>query len=615
MVSSITPTPPVSAVRGVATPPTGAGLQAGAVLSAKVQELVGDNLVQVAIGNLTMELGSDVPLQVGQSVQVAVALTDNGLRVGLIGQGSGSATTSGPTTATVVDVGTATLPAVAPQPDPLTPVERLAVSVATREAAIQQSGQGQLFADLNAVANSPSLPPALRAAIAQVLVQQTPLDTELTGEDIRNAFQNSGLLLETSLATATAASAGSSPDLKAALIVLRQALTSVLPIADETAGSTAQPATSPYVAPASQSKPAAASQMLPSPSLVPDGNEPAGPQQAAPQTSPPPQTTSPPARGQQPSPTFVADGNEAGMPQQVVPKTTPPPASELQSSPSLILDSDEPVASPQPMAVQTGSLRPDGLVMADAADVAISEAFAQAKPQSLTPGTALALLQEVQQQVPRVAGYLLPRVSNQNGRGNNVVRSNTPPPPFRGGLPSPQMIATPSLAPDASLSRIAHRLLDETDGALARQTLLQVASLPDRTDATGNRIDPSLPRWNFEIPFVTPQGTAMAQFEISRDGGGNDASEAAKRVWRARFSLDVEPAGPVHALISFTSERTSVRMWAERPATAAQLRAGISDLNQALSRAELAPGDIVVQEGTPPAVAPPRAGHFLDRAL
>ena len=75
----------------------------------------------------------------------------------------------------------------------------------------------------------------------------------------------------------------------------------------------------------------------------------------------------------------------------------------------------------------------------------------------------------------------------------------------------------------------------------------------------------------------------MAQFEISRDGGGNEV-EAAKRVWRARFSLDVEPAGPVHALVSLSGDRTSVRMWAERPATAAQLRAGAAQLSQALSQ-------------------------------
>ena len=91
----------------------------------------------------------------------------------------------------------------------------------------------------------------------------------------------------------------------------------------------------------------------------------------------------------------------------------------------------------------------------------------------------------------------------------------------------------------------------------------------------------------------------MAQFEISRDGGGNEV-EAAKRVWRARFSLDVEPAGPVHALVSLVGETTSVRMWAERPATAAQLRAGAAQLSQALANAELQPGDIVIRDGAPP---------------
>jgi hypothetical protein len=156
-------------------------------------------------------------------------------------------------------------------------------------------------------------------------------------------------------------------------------------------------------------------------------------------------------------------------------------------------------------------------------------------------------------------------------------------------------------------------LLDDTDAAIARQTLLQVASLPDRPDIASSRVDATMPRWHFEIPFATPQGTAMAQFEISRDGGGSEV-EASKRVWRARFSLDVEPAGPVHALISLVGERTSVRMWAERPQTAAQLRAGAADLSHALSQAELSPGDIVIRDGTPPQPQPAKAGHFLDRA-
>jgi Flagellar hook-length control protein FliK len=107
----------------------------------------------------------------------------------------------------------------------------------------------------------------------------------------------------------------------------------------------------------------------------------------------------------------------------------------------------------------------------------------------------------------------------------------------------------------------------------------------------------------------------MAQFEISRDGGTASEADAASRAWRARFTLDVEPAGPVHALVSLSGERTSVRMWAERPATADQLRAGVAQLSQALSRAELQPGDIVIRDGAPLQLVSAKAGHFLDRAL
>jgi hypothetical protein len=194
------------------------------------------------------------------------------------------------------------------------------------------------------------------------------------------------------------------------------------------------------------------------------------------------------------------------------------------------------------------------------------------------------------------------------------ARTNLPPPPLNGALPAAQPVLPATLMSKAPVEVTLQQLLSDTDGAIARQTLLQVASLPGQPDAATGRVDPTTPRWNFEIPFATPQGTAMAQFDISRDGGGREAG-AAKPVWRARFSLDVEPAGPVHAMVSLTGERTSVRMWAERPATAAQLRAGVSQLSQALSRAELQPGDIVVRDGAPvqPVSAP--TGHFLDRAL
>jgi hypothetical protein len=276
-------------------------------------------------------------------------------------------------------------------------------------------------------------------------------------------------------------------------------------------------------------------------------------------------------------------------------------------------------------------------VMADVLDLGIASqivlapsAAADAAARTAATGAALNLLQEAVQAAPLmlVNPSGLPLDNNQmlallpgvaGARAVKVddaefARTNVPPPPISGALPSAQPVLPATLVSNSSAESAMHRLLGDTDAAIARQTLLQVASLPDRADAANARTDPAVPRWNFEIPFATPQGTAMAQFEISRDGGGNEVG-AGTRIWRARFTLDIEPAGPVHALVSLSGDKTSVRMWAERPATAAQLRAGAAQLSQALSKAELHPGDIVIRDGAPPQSAPARAGHFLDRAL
>jgi hypothetical protein len=256
------------------------------------------------------------------------------------------------------------------------------------------------------------------------------------------------------------------------------------------------------------------------------------------------------------------------------------------------------------------------LELASTVRIVLPETPDNAGLRAATIGAAFALLQEVAPESPPEIGNASPTTASlKSGRNDDVtVHTNTPPPPFRGALPSAQRVATPSIAPSAPLPTIAHHLLGDTDAAIARQTLLQVASLPDHVDIASVRLDPMTPRWNFEIPFAALQGTAIAQLEISREGGGSEV-EATKRVWRARFSLDIEPAGPVHALVSLSGERTSVRIWAERPVTAAQLRAGVSRLGQALSEAGLQPGDVVIRDGAPPQPAPAPAGHFLNRAL
>ena len=139
---------------------------------------------------------------------------------------------------------------------------------------------------------------------------------------------------------------------------------------------------------------------------------------------------------------------------------------------------------------------------------------------------------------------------------------------------------------------------------------LQVASLTEQPDQPRAEAPQ---RWSFEVPFATPQGTAIAQFEVSRDGR-TPKTDPQARTWRARFSLDVEPMGPVHAMIALNGARTSVTLWAERATTATRLNEHAPRLREALHAAQLEPADFQARVGAPPAARQTALGRFMDRA-
>jgi Flagellar hook-length control protein FliK len=621
MALTINPTASVISVQATGSAMPGVVLQPGTVVNAQVVAAA-ENLVQIAIAGLTIDVLSEIPLYLGQNLKLAVSQPDSStIRLAVVGQGTAGAgaTVDASSLASSAQIAAAATSAViAPAPsDPLTPLERIAVSVASESAAAQQESLGPLFADLSTVAATPGLPPALQQAIVQVLAQQTSLDPNLTGADVQTAFQKSGLFLEASLTAGPPPLAGT-PDLKAALIVLRQTLAASLGTPEEQATATAivapspgearsapvvKTTTSPMLASSQSPEISAHELLLPQPRAAPASAAPAtaAPANAAPASAAPASAAPANAAPANAAPASAAPANAA--PASAAPATAAPAnAAPANAAPANAAPANAAAANAAAL-VSTSKLLSSGALL-------------DLGPKSVTSGAPLNLWQEALQEIPRAADKVsIATVTLQDGRSAGaIIRTNTPPPPFRGALPSAQAVAAPSITQDAPLATTLRHLLGDTDAALARQTLLQVASLPDRTDHTGSRVDPSQPRWNFEVPFATPQGTAMAQFEISRDGGGSEI-DPAKRVWRVRFSLDIEPAGPVHALIAYSGERTSVRMWAERPQTAAQLRAGAAELSQALSKAELSPGDIVIREGTPPIMKPAKAGHFLDRAL
>jgi len=532
-------------------------LQPGQVIQALVLDLIESDVFRLQLPQAVIDVQSSATLTIGSTITLAVKSGGANAKLDIyagnvpaqslsarepIGEAVVVARVAAnaaraPADAPVVRDAPSVSPARAPAPTspitntaPLVPTAQAtpeqALGAAVRVAAARQSGSAPLFADIERIAQAApdAVPAPVRDAAAQLAALRVPLDEALTGADVKQAFARSGVLMESQLVAQTdvatdapaSAPAPSLPvgDLKAALLVLRQA---VQAWADDTA----------------PQRPAAA----------PPGASSATPDRAI---------ATPAARSALP----LAD----------------PAIIRSLGAALLQTTEDTPVAGPQLTAEQVTNLAKAVAAQLGGRDVPAGDH---------------------------------PAVLAQPASG--------PPPPYRGAPLSGQQPVAAAISPDTPAHDSAERLLSGTDGAIARTTLLQAASLPEPQTARSN--DPQMQRWSFEIPFVTPQGTSVAQFEVSRDP---KAAESHRQLpsWRARFTLDLEPMGPVHALIGIAGTRTSVTLWAERQPTAQQLNDNAGMLGDALRAAELEPAEFQFRLGTPPKLAksPVKPGRFMDRA-
>src|SRR3954447_16266 len=123
-ISSIVPVSAASAPADAATPDL--VLQAGSVVDARVVSVLADNLVRIAIANLSLDVMSEVALSPGQNLQLAVSQNDGTIRLAVVNGAGGAADqiTLTPAAASLVDS-----PSLAPfattARNPLTPLEQV----------------------------------------------------------------------------------------------------------------------------------------------------------------------------------------------------------------------------------------------------------------------------------------------------------------------------------------------------------------------------------------------------------------------------------------------------------------------------------------------------------
>jgi hypothetical protein len=533
-------------------------LQPGQVVQALVLQLIQSDVFRLQLPQAVVDVRTDVALTPGSTITLAAKGTGSALKLEILGQGNpalGNATTGSaaprgapailaPDVAAravqqrplgeAVIVGRVNVPdakpaapaVAAPAAAPPEATPERALIEAVRTAAARQGGAAPLFADAEQAATLATLPAPVRAAVTQLLGLRVPLDQNLTAAGLKQAFTRSGVLLEPTLAAATQSPPNSTapavPDLKAALLVLRQVVKA-------------------WAAEAPQSTPAPAS--TPGPASTP---------------APAPASTSAPVARPAPAATSVATTVATTATVDATIRAALDPLAALPASASPPLSPEE--AESMAKSVATGLL----------AKAPVSPLQPQATPAPINP-----------------------------------------PPPYRGAPLTAQPPTPTAIAEDLAPRAVADRLVAVTDAALSRQTLLQAASLPDMPGFDAPR--DSGPRWTFEVPFATPQGTAILPFEIARDGRGASADPQAAP-WRARFSLDLEPMGPVHALVTLAGDRASVTLWAERISTASKLNDNVAMLGDALRAAELQPSELAFRVGTPRAAKAAAPGRFMDRA-
>jgi len=229
-------------------------------------------------------------------------------------------------------------------------------------------------------------------------------------------------------------------------------------------------------------------------------------------------------------------------------------------------------------------------------------------PANLLQDLKALLLQLSSELAPLIEGPSLPRPTAQTAATPGVTAPRSSPdqlePPVGGGPTTGQAAVRASLDTQTGADVLVRTLQQEAQGALARVQLSQAASVGQPGQTT---------RWMFEVPIATPAGAGVAQFEISRDGRGPGAGNGEPEPsWRARFSVNVAPSGPVHADVMLGNGRARVTLMAEDAGARQALDAHQDELTQALAAEHGADVAVRIIGGAPPRPQQP-AGQLVDR--
>lgn len=187
--------------------------------------------------------------------------------------------------------------------------------------------------------------------------------------------------------------------------------------------------------------------------------------------------------------------------------------------------------------------------------------------------------------------------------------SETPSPPMENTNPTPSDPAAPALALVDNPLTIHSTLQRQTEGALARLQLNQLASIPHH--------DSQPSAWHMELPI---QG-ANGEFDVWRlhirreEPDERRGAPAGPPMWSVTLAFDLPALGPVQAQVSVGGESVSTVFWTDRPSTRALFEQHLEDLRRRFQNVGLTINHVACRQGTPAPTHPVGSAVLLDEKV
>jgi hypothetical protein len=180
-----------------------------------------------------------------------------------------------------------------------------------------------------------------------------------------------------------------------------------------------------------------------------------------------------------------------------------------------------------------------------------------------------------------------------------------PPPPFPGVIPAPQASVQATIDLINRLGNLRLDLLQQTEAALARVQLSQLASLPRE----GER---GLVEWLFDIPVRRGEDIDFWSARMLRDNEDQQRDTDESSNWSVQLAFDLPGLGPMQAHIELHGERVSTHFWASETGTLPLLREHLHELRNSFNDVGLEVGNIDCQAGQIPQPGKPPVNPLIN---